>query len=234
MPLKVWSNTALGCNHQSICMPQLQPLCSAALVTHIWITHIRCLPRDALTIIKCGNSKRKRDASISCDVEGLVGVSGNWKEGHRYSYLYSYLFSCIHKWIYKKIWKKSLNLQSNIMYSQTSVLFLDEGFISALSLSMVCWNRWITWALSFRARSGGVEGWSWRRSQSKPWCFGVRFACAGGGEGKIELIIIIMSLTTVSSSNKNIGGVPSMQSIYLQKCSEMGYAWKRGVSTVSA
>ena len=31
MPLKVWPNTALGCNHQSICMPQLQPLCSAAL-----------------------------------------------------------------------------------------------------------------------------------------------------------------------------------------------------------
>ena len=23
MPLKVWPNTALGCNHQSICMPQL-------------------------------------------------------------------------------------------------------------------------------------------------------------------------------------------------------------------
>ena len=32
MPLKVWPKTALGCNHQSICMPQLQPLCSAALV----------------------------------------------------------------------------------------------------------------------------------------------------------------------------------------------------------
>ena len=26
MPLKVWPNTAIGCNHQSICMPQLQPL----------------------------------------------------------------------------------------------------------------------------------------------------------------------------------------------------------------
>ena len=26
MPLKVWPNTALGCNRQSICMPQLQPL----------------------------------------------------------------------------------------------------------------------------------------------------------------------------------------------------------------
>ena len=26
------TNIALGCNHQSICMPQLQPLCSAALV----------------------------------------------------------------------------------------------------------------------------------------------------------------------------------------------------------
>ena len=25
MPLKVWPNTVLGCNHQSICMPQLQP-----------------------------------------------------------------------------------------------------------------------------------------------------------------------------------------------------------------
>ena len=35
MPLKVWPNTALGCNHQSICMPQLQPLCSAALVPNV-------------------------------------------------------------------------------------------------------------------------------------------------------------------------------------------------------
>ena len=26
MPLKVWLNTALGCNHQSICMPQLCPM----------------------------------------------------------------------------------------------------------------------------------------------------------------------------------------------------------------
>ena len=32
MPLKVLPNTALGCNYQSICMSQLQPLCSAALV----------------------------------------------------------------------------------------------------------------------------------------------------------------------------------------------------------
>ena len=30
VPLKLRSNTAQGCNHQSICMPQLQPLCSAA------------------------------------------------------------------------------------------------------------------------------------------------------------------------------------------------------------
>ena len=35
MPLKVWPNTALGCNHQSICMPQLQPLCSTALVPNV-------------------------------------------------------------------------------------------------------------------------------------------------------------------------------------------------------
>ena len=35
MPLKVWPNTALGCNHQSICMPQLQPWCSAALVPNV-------------------------------------------------------------------------------------------------------------------------------------------------------------------------------------------------------
>ena len=28
MPLKVWPNTALGCNHQPMCMPQLQPLTS--------------------------------------------------------------------------------------------------------------------------------------------------------------------------------------------------------------
>ena len=35
MPLKVWPNTTLGCNHQSICMPQLQPLCSAALVPNV-------------------------------------------------------------------------------------------------------------------------------------------------------------------------------------------------------
>ena len=35
MPLNVWLNTALGCNHQSICMPQLQPLCSAAQVPNV-------------------------------------------------------------------------------------------------------------------------------------------------------------------------------------------------------
>ena len=35
MPLKVWPNTALGCNHQSICMPKLQPLSSAALVSNV-------------------------------------------------------------------------------------------------------------------------------------------------------------------------------------------------------
>ena len=35
MPLNVWSNTALGFNDQSICMPQLQPLCSAALVPNV-------------------------------------------------------------------------------------------------------------------------------------------------------------------------------------------------------
>ena len=29
--LKVWLNIALSCNHQSIYMPQLQPLCSAVL-----------------------------------------------------------------------------------------------------------------------------------------------------------------------------------------------------------
>ena len=35
MPLKVWPNTAPGCNHQSICTPQLQPLCSAAQVPNV-------------------------------------------------------------------------------------------------------------------------------------------------------------------------------------------------------
>ena len=35
IPLIVWPNTALGCNHQSICMPQLQLFCSAALVSNV-------------------------------------------------------------------------------------------------------------------------------------------------------------------------------------------------------
>ena len=35
MPPKVSPNTALGCNHQSICMPQLKPLCSAALIPNV-------------------------------------------------------------------------------------------------------------------------------------------------------------------------------------------------------
>ena len=30
LPLKVWPNTTVGCNHQSVCMPQLQSLCSAS------------------------------------------------------------------------------------------------------------------------------------------------------------------------------------------------------------
>ena len=33
--LKLWPNIVQGCNHQSTCMPQLQPLCSAALVPYI-------------------------------------------------------------------------------------------------------------------------------------------------------------------------------------------------------
>ena len=33
--LELWPNTAQGCNHQSTCMPQLQPLCSAALVPNV-------------------------------------------------------------------------------------------------------------------------------------------------------------------------------------------------------
>ena len=36
IPLKLWPNTAKGCNHLSTCMPQLQPLRSAAL-QHILI-----------------------------------------------------------------------------------------------------------------------------------------------------------------------------------------------------
>ena len=39
MPLNVWPNTALGCKYQSICMFQLQPVCSAALLRNV-------LPRD--------------------------------------------------------------------------------------------------------------------------------------------------------------------------------------------
>ena len=31
--VNVWPNKALGCNHQLIYMPQLQPLCLADLVT---------------------------------------------------------------------------------------------------------------------------------------------------------------------------------------------------------
>ena len=58
MPLKVWPNTALGCNHQSVCMPQLQPLCSAALVPRYypegmkaWVSPVatHTLPRGKLT-----------------------------------------------------------------------------------------------------------------------------------------------------------------------------------------
>ena len=35
IPLKLIPNTAQGCNHQSTCMPQLQLLCSAALVPNV-------------------------------------------------------------------------------------------------------------------------------------------------------------------------------------------------------
>ena len=35
IPLNLWPNTAQGCNHQSTCTPQLQPLCSAALVPNV-------------------------------------------------------------------------------------------------------------------------------------------------------------------------------------------------------
>ena len=32
IPMKLWPNTAQGCNHQSVCLAQVQPLCSAALL----------------------------------------------------------------------------------------------------------------------------------------------------------------------------------------------------------
>ena len=35
IPLKVWPNTALGCKHQSVCMPQVRPSCSAALIPNV-------------------------------------------------------------------------------------------------------------------------------------------------------------------------------------------------------
>ena len=35
MPEGVVEHSFLGCNHQSTCMPQLQPLCSAALVPNV-------------------------------------------------------------------------------------------------------------------------------------------------------------------------------------------------------
>ena len=38
MPLKMWSNTALGCNHQSICMPQLQLLVTSCRVMSRHVT----------------------------------------------------------------------------------------------------------------------------------------------------------------------------------------------------
>ena len=46
---------------------------------------------------------------------------------------------------------------------------------------------------------------------------------------------MIMSLMPVSSSDGDIGGVPSMPNqVILHKCSNMEYAWKRGESIVSA
>ena len=45
IPLKMWPNTAQGCNHQSTCMPQLQPLfvCLLYLSTpfYIYSIHVR-------------------------------------------------------------------------------------------------------------------------------------------------------------------------------------------------
>ena len=35
MQLKLWPNTAQGCNHQSTRMPHPQPLCSAALAPYV-------------------------------------------------------------------------------------------------------------------------------------------------------------------------------------------------------
>ena len=44
---EVWPKTALGCHRQSICMPQLQTLCSAALVSNL-------LPRRYEGLVKPG------------------------------------------------------------------------------------------------------------------------------------------------------------------------------------
>ena len=45
MPLKMRQNTALGCNHQSIYMSQLQSLCSAALVLMYYPKGMKALVR---------------------------------------------------------------------------------------------------------------------------------------------------------------------------------------------
>ena len=46
VPLELWTNTALGGNHQPTYMPQLQPLFSAALVANVlhrkaWVIHVQ-------------------------------------------------------------------------------------------------------------------------------------------------------------------------------------------------
>ena len=73
MPLKVWPNTALGCNHQSICMPQLQLLSSAALVPNVLPRRDEssckpCAVIEALTItIDHANILRVQDGGFPGD-----------------------------------------------------------------------------------------------------------------------------------------------------------------------
>ena len=55
MSLNVWPNTAIGCNHPLVCMPQLQPLCSAVLVPmyypewmQAWVSPVQLIEPDRI------------------------------------------------------------------------------------------------------------------------------------------------------------------------------------------
>ena len=68
IPKKLWPNTAHGCNHKSTCLPQLQPLCSAALAPLHLSTQ-----NNSINFQKCSRDSEECNSQTLDNVDILKG-----------------------------------------------------------------------------------------------------------------------------------------------------------------